>query len=805
MGDRRQRLLEWFAHQGWQPFPFQQEVWDAYLAGESGLIHSPTGTGKSLAAWGGPLLEEPPGDGLRVLWITPLRALAADTADTLLRPVRELDLPWTVETRTGDTASGTKTRQRRNLPNALVTTPESLTLMLSYEEWQQKFERLRLVVVDEWHELLSSKRGVQAELALARLRTLKPDLRTWGVSATLGNLEEAMRTLMGPVADGRLVQGAIGKPIEIETLFPATIARFPWAGHMGVSMIPRVVEALESGGTCLVFTNTRAMAEIWFQAILEARPEWAEELALHHGSLDGKVRADVEMGLKEGRLRAVVCTSSLDLGVDFTPVDRVIQVGSPKGVARLLQRAGRSGHRPGVPSRITCVPTHALELIDIAAAKEAARAGRIEEREPLSRPLDVLVQHLVTCALGGGFREEELREEVQRTWSYRDLSDGEWRWALDFVTRGGASLQAYPEYRRVVVRDGLHVVEERQVALRHRMSVGTIVSDAAVAVQYLKGARLGSVEESFLARLKPGDRFLFAGRPLEFVRMRDMTAWVRRASSTRGAVPRWLGGRLPLSHQLAQAIREQLDRAKGGELLSEEMRLLAPILEVQARWSSIPGADELLVEWVEDREGHHLFFFPFEGRLVHQGLAALLAYRLSKRAPITFTMAANDYGFELLSAEAPPFDERMEELLTADDLLVDIADSLNRAELARRQFREIARVAGLVFQGYPGAGKTARQLQASSGLLYDVFRRYDPENLLLHQADREVLEKQLEQTRLAAALARLRAATKVVTRPQRFTPLAFPIMVDRLRETVSSENVADRIEKLALRLEKAAG
>lgn len=834
----QERVQTWFAAQGWGPFPFQEEVWQAYKEGKSGLIHSATGTGKTLAGWLGPIIEwidEHPdaertvkredAPGLRVLWITPLRALAADTAASLIAPLESLGVPWTVETRSGDTSQALRAKQAKLLPTALVTTPESLTLMLTRDDVAELFKDLRLIIVDEWHELMSTKRGVQTELALARVRRIAPTVRTWGVSATLGNLEEAMETLLGTEAQRSrleenkspleprasspepiLVQGVIGKPIVIDTILPKNINRFPWAGHFGTQMVPPVIEAIEEGGTCLVFTNTRAQAEIWFQTILDARPDWKETVALHHGSLSREVRDAVEMGLKDGTYRAVVCTSSLDLGVDFTPVDRVLQVGSPKGVARLLQRAGRSGHRPGVPSRVTCVPTHAFEIVDMAAAREAALAGHIESREGLERPLDVLAQHLVTIAVGTGFTEEELKAEVRSTRSYRHLSDEEWAWTLDFVVRGGDSLRAYPEYRRVVQgEDGVFRVEDKDIAKRHRMSIGTIVSDAAMQVQYVGGGKLGTVEESFLARLKPGDRFLFAGRALEFVRIKDMTAWVRRTNKVQGAVPRWMGGRLPLSTELSHAIRQELEFAKNGELRSPEMQAVAPILELQARWSAVPAEDEFLIERVQTRDGHHLFFYPFEGRLVHEGLAALFAYRISRLRPITFTIAANDYGFELLAPEEAPLEEALEAgLLEVEGLAEGIQASLNEVELAKRQFREISRIAGLVFQGYPGMNKSAKQIQASSGLFFDVFARYDPNNLLLTQAHREVLERQLEEGRMGRALRRLGEAQLLIKEPGRPTPMSFPILVDRLRETVTSESLTDRIEKMTLRLERDA-
>lgn len=801
------------------------------MAGESGLIHAATGTGKTLAAWGGPLSEwlaettarrpsspatrvrrdsAPP---LRVLWITPLRALAADTEESLRQPLEDLDIPWTLESRTGDTTPALRARQSRRMPTALITTPESLSLMLTREDVRDTFADLRAVIVDEWHELMGTKRGVQVELALARLRLLSSGaVRIWGMSATIGNLPEAVETLLGRhpergegTASGRIISGVDPKRVVVDALLPPVVERFPWAGHLGTQMLPQLVQAIDEGDSAIVFTNTRSQTEIWYQAIIGARPDWAGLVALHHGSLDRKRREWVENGLREGRLRCVVATSSLDLGVDFSPVDRVLQVGSPKGVARLLQRAGRSGHRPGAVSRVTCVPTNALELIEVAAARDGVEQGAIESRLPVERPLDVLAQHVVTVALGGGFDSRALFDEVRSTHAYRNLTEDDWRWVIAFLSYGGDALRAYPEYARIVERDGRYVVENREIARRHRMSIGTIVSDGQIGVFYLRGGALGSVEESFIARLKPGDRFVFSGTPLEFVRVRDMKAWVRRAPNTKGAIPRWMGSRLPMSGQLSALLRSRFGEASAGVFRGPEMEAMRPLLEVQRKWSHIPAPDELLIERVKTREGWHLFVYPFEGRLVHEGLAALTAFRLSRLAKISFSMSSNDYGFELLSPTEPPLAAALAGLLSPDSLLADIMAALNSTEMARRQFRELARVAGLVFPGLPRSGKSARQLQMSSGLFFDVLHRYDPDNLLLAQATREVLERQLESTRLARTLERLDGSRIIVTEPKRPTPLAFPLVVDRNRDKVSSESLSERIRRMQLSLEKAAG
>jgi ATP-dependent Lhr-like helicase len=803
----------WFAARGQRPFEFQETVWAAWRRGESGLVHAPTGMGKTYAAALPPLVLGPrgePGDppGLSMLWITPLRALAGDTALALAEAAAALAPHWTVDTRTGDTGDAARARQARRLPSVLVTTPESLSLMLSRADWRERFAHLDALVVDEWHELLSSKRGVQVELARARLHGLRPGLRVWGLSATLANLAEAAVALLGPARAGaaRIVRGLEAKRIDIATLAPATIERFPWAGHIGVRLLPEVVRAIEAARSTLVFTNVRSSAEIWYQALLEARPHWAGTIALHHGSLEREVREWVEQALRDGRLRAVVCTSSLDLGVDFAPVDQVLQIGSPKGVGRLLQRAGRSGHRPGEVSRVTVLPTHALELVEAAAARAAAAAGEVEARVPADAPLDVLVQHLVTCALGGGFAPDALRDEVRGTRAYAALSDDDWRFALDFVVHGGATLNAYPEYRRVAIgADGVARVPDAGIARRHRMAIGTIVAEASITVRLGNGKALGHVEESFAARLTPGDCFVFAGRVLEFVRVREMTAWVKPAPARSGVVPRWMGAKMALSTLLAERTRGLIARAREGVYDTPELALVRPLLELQSRWSALPGTAEWLIERLATRDGHYLFFYPFEGRLAHLGLATLMSYRLSQNEPRTFSITVNDYGFALLSPVRVPLGLReLGPLVAAADVERDILAGLNAAELARRRFREIARVAGLVFQGFPGQGRSSRQLQASSGLIHDVFAEYDPGNPLLAQATREVLERELEATRLAAALARLRGSRVVIADPPRPTPFAFPLMVEMFREKLSTEALEARVARMVGELEAAA-
>ena len=811
----------WFAACGWKPFPFQKALWAASARGESGLLHASTGSGKTYAVWFAALQafgpDAPPTTArrkvaapLQVLWITPMRALAADTHRALLAPVEALEINWTVGLRTGDTSGAERARQGRRLPSALVTTPESLTLMLAREQARDELATLGMVVVDEWHELLGNKRGVQLQLALARLRQWNPALRVWGISATLGNLEHAQQVLL-PQGGGTRIEGGTTKVIQVDTLLPAAIERFPWAGHMGLRMLDQVVEQLAASQSSLVFTNTRAQSEVWYQAILEARPEWAGLIALHHGSLSREVREWVEMALKEGHLKAVVCTSSLDLGVDFLPVERVLQIGSAKGVARLIQRAGRSGHAPGRPSRVTLVPTHSLELVEAAAAHDALEARRVEPRESPEKPLDVLVQHLVTIALGGGFLPDELLAEVRSAWAYRHLTEDEWAWALAFVRHGGASLTAYPDYRRVEPdAGGIWRVPDARIGRRHRMGIGTIVSDASLHLKYWSkgggGRSLGSVEEGFIARLRPGEAFLFAGKVLELVRVENMTAYVKRGSGKKPSVPRWNGGRMPLSSELADALVAKLDDASQGIYASAPMRAVRPLLEVQQQWSALPTRHTLLAESLKSREGWHLFLYPFAGRLVHLGLASLLAWRLGQQRPISFSIAVNDYGLELLSPSEVDWAQALSsEVLSPVGLLEDALASLNAGELALRRFREIARISGLVFGGYPGAQKSTRQVQASSGLFFEVFKQYDSGNLLLTQAQEEVLRQELDVVRLEHTLERIAERQLDLRTVKRPTPLSFPLLVERMRESMSSEKLADRIARMVNDLEKAAG
>lgn len=815
-----QPLTQWFALRGWKPAPFQREVWRRYREGQSGLLVTPTGSGKTLAMIGGPLLQammeltavgekrkQHPSTAnarVQVLWITPLRALASDTVQALRQPIEGLGLPWTVAMRTGDASARDKRLARQGKADVLVITPESLALLLSYPDTLEHLAHLQAIVVDEWHALLDNKRGVLLQPCLARLRERRPGVRIWGLSATLGNLEEARQVLLPHLRDAALVRAAVPRTLHMKTLLPPQGEHFPWAGHLGLSQVQTVVEQIAQARTTLLFTNTRAQAELWYEALQAVWLDDGQALALHHGSLDPSLRQQVEQGLREERVRCVVATSSLDLGVDFPTVDQVIQLGSPKGMARLLQRAGRSRHRPGEAGSIVCVPTHALELAEFAAVRQALRAGDVESRRPLTLSLDVLGQHCVTLALAGGFDSDQLLAEVRTTYAFADLSLDDWTQVLQFITQGGNALQHYPEYCRVI-RDveGIYKVIDRRVALRHRLSIGTISSDGALLVRMARGGALGSVEESFLSRLRPGDLFQFAGRTLRLLRLQDMTAYVRPARQSGGVVPRWQGGRMPMSTDLAAHVAEVLANPP----VTPELRALRPLLALQSRTSAMPGQGQLLAEQIRTREGLNLFLYPFAGRPVHEGFAAVLALRWSRRVAATFSFSVNDYGLVVTATSVQALDEAaLASLLEPDALLQDLSEAVNMSELARRQFREIARVAGLLPPSIPGrALRSLRQLQASSSLLYDVLRQYDPGHMLLRQAEREVLEQQLEVATLQQVVAECAARKLLLTQPRTLTPLSFPLWAESRRGSLSSEDWKQRVRRAAQLLEARHG
>ena len=807
--------LDYFLKKGWSPFPFQVQTWKDYLDGKSGLLNAPTGSGKTFALWFGVLLnyiqnntsdwKNPRKNGLQIIWVTPLRALAQDLQKAMQEACDGLELPWTVAVRNGDTDAKTRASFKRNPPECLITTPETLHILLSQKETEPLFENLRCVVVDEWHELVGNKRGVQVQLALAYLqaRCQHPFMR-WAISATLGNLEQAAKTLLGNELPQHIIKANIQKEIRISSLFPEEIEKYPWSGHLGIRMIDQVIQTIEEGKSVLVFTNTRSQTEMWYQKILEIRPDWAGWMAMHHGSLDSQIRTWVENALHDGILKVVVCTSSLDLGVDFRPVDRVVQIGSPKGVSRFVQRAGRAGHQPGLPSLVYFVPTNALELIEAAALRNAIEQDDLESQFPPTLPYDVLIQFLVTLAVGEGFEPNALYKIIKKTESYESLSPEEYQWILEFITKGGSSLGSYDDFLKVVIEeDGMYRVKNKKIAMKHRLSMGTIVSDVSMKVKFKNGAYLGTVEEYFIAKLKVGDRFYFAGRNLKLLYVKGLDAVVQVTTKKANQVVSWMGARMSLSSKLSQQIQEIFKAYNQGIVGSEEVRQVLPILDLQQQLSLVPDAQTFLIESLQTREGFHLFFYPFEGRMVHELLSALLAYRIAQRLPVSFSMAMNDYGFELFSDVQLDIEELLEEdLFSLDHLAEDILHCINESELAKRKFREIASIAGLVFQGYPGKPTSFKHIQANSGLLFQVFEDYEPDNLLLKQARAEVLNQQMEQELLIEAVRKINRQSIQVRYPSQLTPFSFPILVDRLsRTSLSSESVEDKIAKILAQMD----
>lgn len=821
---------KWFQKRNIVPFAFQEEAWQFIIDGKSGLVNAPTGCGKTFSVFLGAVIDyinnnehdytKKKKNGLQLLWVTPLRALAKDIGRAMEEVISGLEMNWEIGSRNGDTPVNERQRQKRSMPEVLIITPESMHLLLAQKEYAAIFRTLKIIAVDEWHELLGSKRGVQVELALSRIVGLAAaasgKISIWGISATIGNLEQARQVLLAPLkllqetyANGVLVKANIPKLIEVESVFPEEIEKYPWAGHMGLKLVHKVIEIINNSRTTLIFINTRGMSETWYQTLLKECPDLAGAIALHHGSIDMEMRTWVEESLHSGLLKAVVCTASLDLGVDFRPVETVIQVGSPKGVARFLQRAGRSGHQPGEVSKIYFLPTHSLEFVEAAALKAAKDINFIESRDPRMLCFDVLIQYLCTLAVSDGFRPDEIFAEVKSTHCYGDLTEDEFREMLYFVTSGGNALQQYDEYKKVEIIDGLYKINSRRIAMRHRMHIGTIVSDPMLKVRFMGGGYVGMIEEGFISRMEQGDVFTLAGRVLEFIMLKEMTVLVKKSSSKKSRVPSWQGGRMPLSANLGIMLRKKFNEAY--EVVQNinyktdvEISALRPLFELQQNLSHIPKENELLIEHIETNDGYHLFVYPFEGRLVHEALAALLSYRIGKMTPITFSFAMNDYGFELLSDQPIPVDDsNADELFSSENLIVDIQRSVNAGEMAKRKFRDIAVIGGLIFQGYPGEYKKARHLQSSASLLFQVFNEYDKDNLLLRQAYNEVLEQQMEEARLRDTLSRIQQSKIVITFPERLTPFCFPLKVDSMRENVSSEKLEDRVKKMQEQLGKA--
>lgn len=796
------------ADKGNSPFKFQVDTWQKFENGYSGMVIAPTGFGKTFSVFLALLTHflnhpEKYGKGLKMIWITPLRSLSKDIAKAMQEAIDEIGLDWAVGVRNGDTDPKVRQQQVKNMPEILVVTPESLHLLLGQKNHERFFKELKTIVVDEWHELLGSKRGVMVELGISQLTKYAPKMKIWGITATIGNLDEAMDVLIPYDIKKTKITAKEQKKIDILPVFPDEVEILPWAGHLGAKLADKIVPIILESKSTIVFTNTRSQSEMWYQLLLEAYPDFAGQIAIHHSSIDAHLRIWIEENLSSGKLKAVVSTSSLDLGIDFKPVDTVIQIGSAKGVARFLQRAGRSGHSPFETSKIYCVPTHSLELIEVAALKEAVKQKVIEPRDPQVLCFDVLVQFLMTLAVGDGFYPQELYERIKKVYAFQEMTDEEWKNILDFLTIGGSVLKSYEEFHKIVIQeDGLYKVTSRKIAMLHRMNMGVIVSDAMLKVKFISGGYIGMVEEYFISKLKKDEKFILAGRVLEVAMIKDMTVFVRAAKG-KAFAPSYLGGRLPLSSNLGQFLREKLSGALNPKASEKELKFLHPLLMNQEERSHIPKEDEFLVELIKNREGFHLFMYPFEGRLVHEVMSALIAYRISKLAPISFSMAMNDYGFELFSdKEIPLNDENLHKILSRENLMTDVISSINSAEMARRKFRDIAVISGMVIQNYAGKQRSNKSLQSSAGLIFKVLEDYDPNHFLVRQAYTEVFNAQLQEQRLVEAFKRIEKSKIILKFANTFTPLSFPIKVDSLRQTLSSEGLDARIQKLIQQAKK---
>lgn len=796
-------IKDWLSSKGYAPFGFQLSTWQKFAQGYSGLVIAPTGFGKTYSVFLAIIVDylnnpKKYKNGVKLLWITPLRSLAKDITKAMQDAIAEIGLDWIVALRNGDTSVKERKEQIKNLPDILVTTPESLHLLFAQKNNKDYFKNLHCIAVDEWHELLGTKRGIMVELSIAYINSFISKIKIWGITATIGNIDEALEVLIPYHLKKTKIIAKEKKKINIIPVLPDEVEVLPWAGHMGSKMTDKIIPIINKSKSTLIFTNTRNQAETWYQNILNACSDFAGQLAIHHSSIDKELRLWIEDSLSNGTLKAVISTSSLDLGVDFKPVDTVIQIGSTKGIARFLQRAGRSGHSPFETSTIYYVPTYSLELIEASALQQAYKNNIVEDKQPLLFPFDVLVQFLVTVAIGNGFYADEMFKTVISTFAYQSITNEEWSWVITFITKGGEIFKNYEEYNRVnILQDGLLKVESKKIAMLHRLNIGTIVSDNMFKVKFLGGGYIGMVEEYFVSKLKEGDAFILGGKVLELVMIKDLTVLVKSTKNKKATAPSWMGGRLPLTSYMSKTLRTELSNGIELNKKNEVLFFLQPLLQTQKEISHIPNENELLVEYIVTKEGYQLFVYPFEGRLVHEVMAALIAFRVSKIKPISFTMAMNDYGFDLFANESIPIDkENIKEIFSKNNLMQDVVSSINAAEMAKRKFRDVACISGLVLQNTFGKQKSNKSLHASSNLIFNVLEEHDKNNLLLKQAYNEVFNEQIEEARLIEAFNRINNNKIVFKEINKYTPLSFPIKADVLRQSLSSEDLATRLRKI---------
>ncbi len=799
-------IADWFERKGWAPRRHQLDVLDSWNADASALLIAPTGAGKTLAGFL-PTLEDliaRPVEGLHTLYLSPLKALAVDVARNLTSPIFEMGLDITVETRTGDTPVGRRARQRTRPPNILLTTPEQMALLLSHPDNAKLFGSLRRIVLDELHSLVTSKRGELLSLALARLATIAPALRITALSATVARPDLLRDWIANPLPHARthLLTATGGAPPELAIL--ETDDRVPWAGHSTGYAVPDLYETIKRHKTTLLFVNTRSQAEFLFQGLWRINDDGLP-IALHHGSLSVEQRRKVEGAMAEGRLRAVVCTSTLDLGIDWGDVDLVVQVGAPKGSSRMLQRIGRANHRLDEASQALLVPSNRFEVLECEAAVEAVSEGHQDSEDPVSGGLDVLAQHVLGCACAAPIEPLKLYDELRLAWPYRDLTWETFERVLDFVATGGYALRAYERYARLKkTPEGTWRVANAGVVQQYRLNVGTIIEEPMVKVRLVRGRNftrtatgnpigyggrvLGEMEEYFFTTLSPGDTFLFGGEVVAFETMRDNEALVSRSNGKEPKIPSYQGGKFPLSTYLADRVRRILSTPEEWQKLPDQT---ADWLRLQRDISVLPGRDSLLVETFPRGTQNYMVCYPFEGRLAHQTLGMLLTRRLERARARPLGFVASEYSLGIwglgdMSALIRTGRLSLDELFAEDMLGEDLEDWLAESALMKRTFRNCAIIAGLIERRHPGKEKTGRQITMSADLIYDVLHYHEPDHILIQATRRDAARGLLDIERLGQLLRRIRS--HIVHKPlDRISPLAVPVMLDIGKEPIYGE------------------
>ncbi|MGL3822049.1 ligase-associated DNA damage response DEXH box helicase [Sphingopyxis sp. R3-92] len=780
-------FTDWFAARGWRVRRHQGDMLAAAARGEHVLLVAATGAGKTLAGFLPTLVDlaEHPTDRLHTLYVSPLKALAADVERNLGAPIADMGLDISVESRSGDTSSDKKARQRSRPPNILLTTPESLSLLLSYPDSFLMFSDLKTVVIDEIHAFAPGKRGDLLSLALARLQAIAPGLRRVGLSATIADTT-AYRSWLAPGGSGdavTLVEGEAGADPDIDILLPE--GAVPWAGHSGRYAVHQVMEEVARNRTTIIFCNTRGLAELIFQELWKVN-DAGLPIAIHHGSLDREARQRAEAAMSEGRLRALVATSSLDLGLDWGDVDCVIQMGAPKGSSRLLQRIGRANHRLDEPSRALIVPGNRFEYLEAQAALDAVEAGERDADRFRPGALDVLAQHVMALACAAPFQEAELLAEVQSAAPYQWIDAETFARLLSFVRDGGYALKSYDRFRRLAPDgQGGWRIAHPQLAARHRLNAGIIVDAPTFDVRFKNGRRLGSVEEYFASTLTPGDTFAFAGLSLEVESIRDSDLYVR-ATTRPARIPSYMGARMALTTRLADRVRAFLAEPASWARFPEDVRFW---LEAQAERSVLPRVDQLLVETFPHEEAHFMVAYPFEGWNAHQSLGMLITKRMERAGLQPLGFVASDYALAIWSLRPVPDPAALFDPAILED---EFTEWVERSHLLKRAFREVAVIGGLIERQHPGKRKTGKQVTFSTDLIFDVLRKYEPDHLLLEAAWADARERLTDVARLGDLLDR--AAGTMLHRPLRhISPLAIPVLVLIGRESVAGHDIDDAL------------